>query len=206
MVTIFWNKRRSKIKFILCLINEATHREEVWGSGCTVPHILSLGTTWKSVISFKAWSGNVPPYPFDRRQVGLQSRPGHCGEQKNPCPCRELDLKSPGVQPVAIRCTDWAIPPPFKLYAYYSKIPCGGLLQYLHHSPASGRRWRKGNSLPRGNTGPPCHWGTKYRDLVLQVGCWTQGWRPCCVKSCCETHQRSENKLTVAESSKKDHD
>jgi hypothetical protein len=42
-------------------------------------------------------------------------------------------------------------------------------------------RW-KGNPLLGVITGPRCHWGTKYRDLVRQVGSWTQGWPPCCVK------------------------
>jgi hypothetical protein len=36
---------------------------------------------------------------------------------------------------------------------------CGGGLEYLHNSPASHKRWQKGNSVPRGITGPPCSWG-----------------------------------------------
>jgi hypothetical protein len=35
-----------------------------------------------------------------------------------------------------------------------------------------------GYTKPRflgGITGPPFHWGNKYRDLVLQVGGWMQG-------------------------------
>jgi hypothetical protein len=39
-------------------------------------------------------------------------------------------------------------------------LPCGGALEYLHRSPASRRRRRKGNPVPGGITGPPCHWGT----------------------------------------------
>lgn len=32
--------------------------------------------------------GNLPPYPFSNRLSGLQSRSGHCGEEKM-LPCRE---------------------------------------------------------------------------------------------------------------------
>jgi hypothetical protein len=35
----------------------------------------------------------------------------------------------------------------------------GGGFEYIHRSPASRRRWRKGNSVPEGITGPPCSWG-----------------------------------------------
>jgi hypothetical protein len=37
---------------------------------------------------------------------------------------------------------------------------CGGRVEYLHRSLASGRRRRKGNPMPGGITGPPCSWGT----------------------------------------------
>jgi hypothetical protein len=37
--------------------------------------------------------------------------------------------------------------------------PCGGVAEYLHRSPASLRRRRKGNPVPGGITGPPCSWG-----------------------------------------------
>jgi hypothetical protein len=36
---------------------------------------------------------------------------------------------------------------------------CGGGLEYLYRSPASRRRRRKGNPVPGGISGPPCHWG-----------------------------------------------
>jgi hypothetical protein len=58
-----------------------------WGSGCTAPRILDLGTRWRLVVSFtpypfypqikRSW------YPFDRRLGGPHSRSGHGGEQKN---------------------------------------------------------------------------------------------------------------------------
>jgi hypothetical protein len=66
---------------------------------------------------------------------------------------------------------------------------CAGGLEYLHLSPASRRRRRKGRPVPEGITGPPCHWGYKYRGLVLQVVGWTQGWRP-----------RSDKEIIVAKS------
>jgi hypothetical protein len=37
--------------------------------------------------------------------------------------------------------------------------PCGGGLEYLHRSPASGKRRRKGYSVPEGITGPLCSKG-----------------------------------------------
>jgi hypothetical protein len=43
-------------------------------------------------------------------------------------------------------------------------------LEYLHRSPASRRRQRKGNQLPGGITG--VH---KYGVLILQVRGWTKG-------------------------------
>jgi hypothetical protein len=38
--------------------------------------------------------------------------------------------------------------------------PCGGGLEYLHRSPASRIRRRKGNPVPGNITGPLGHWGT----------------------------------------------
>jgi hypothetical protein len=49
-------------------------------------------------------------------------------------------------------------------------IPCGGVVEYFHRSPASRRRRRKWNPVPGGITGPPCSWGCKYGDIALQVG------------------------------------
>jgi hypothetical protein len=60
--------------------------------------------------------------------------------------------------------------------------PCGGGLECPHRSPANSRRRRKGNPVPGGINGHPVTGGHKYRDLVLQVGGWTQGWRPCSAK------------------------
>jgi hypothetical protein len=49
------------------------------------------------------------PYPLDRRLGGPQSRSGRGGEEKNSQPPRESNLRTPIVQPVAQRYTDWAI-------------------------------------------------------------------------------------------------
>jgi hypothetical protein len=61
-------------------------------------------------------------------------------------------------------------------------VPYAGRLEYLHCSPANHRRQQKGNLVSGNITGPSRHWVHKYRDLVLQVGCWMQGWQPCSVK------------------------
>jgi hypothetical protein len=70
-------------------------------------------------------------------------------------------------------------------------IPWGGGLEYLHCSPASRKRRRKGNPVPGDITGPPCSWGYKYGNLALHVervsyeivkygrefcGTWTREW------------------------------
>jgi hypothetical protein len=41
-----------------------------------------------------------------------------------------------------------------------SRVLRGGGFEYLHRSPASRKRRRKGISVPGGITGSPCHWGT----------------------------------------------
>jgi hypothetical protein len=48
--------------------------------------------------------------------------------------------------------------------------PASRRVQYLHRSPASRRRRRKGNPVPRGITGPPCSW------WILIRGPGTPGW------------------------------
>jgi hypothetical protein len=45
------------------------------------------------------------------------------------------------------------------------EFPCGGGVQYLHRSPASRRRRRKGNPVPGGIIGLPCSWGIWIRGL-----------------------------------------
>jgi hypothetical protein len=52
-----------------------------------------LGTRWRWVFSFTPpplySQGKSPRYPLDKRLGGLQSRSGHCDEQKNSSPRRE---------------------------------------------------------------------------------------------------------------------
>jgi hypothetical protein len=38
------NIKVNKVKFFLCVTNRALRHENVWGSGCTDPGILDLGT------------------------------------------------------------------------------------------------------------------------------------------------------------------
>jgi hypothetical protein len=54
-------------------------------------------------------AGKEPLYPLDRRVGGPQSRSGRSGEEKNSQPpSRESNPRTPIVQPVAQRYTDWA--------------------------------------------------------------------------------------------------
>jgi hypothetical protein len=50
-----------------------------------------------------------------------------------------------------------------------SASPCGHGVEYLHRSPASRSRRRKGNPVPGVIPGPPCSWGYKYMNLALQI-------------------------------------
>jgi hypothetical protein len=43
-------------------------------------------------------------------------------------------------------------------------------MEYLHRSPASRKRRRKGNPVPGGISGPLVPGGYKYGDLDLQIG------------------------------------
>jgi hypothetical protein len=50
------------------------------------------------------------------------------------------------------------------------EVQCGGGFEYLHRSPASRRKWRRGNPVPGGITGPPCSRG------ILIQGSVPPGW------------------------------
>jgi hypothetical protein len=50
-----------------------------------------------------------PLLPLDRRLGGPQSRSGRGGEEKNFSPCRDSNPRTPIVQAIAQRYTDWAI-------------------------------------------------------------------------------------------------
>jgi hypothetical protein len=56
------------------------------GSGCTDPHFLDLGTSWRWVINFSPRplypQGKSHRYPLDRRLGGPQSRSERFGEEK----------------------------------------------------------------------------------------------------------------------------
>jgi hypothetical protein len=84
-----------------------------WGSGGIAPLILDLGTRWRFVVSFTPRplysQGKSPWYPLDRRLGGPQSRSGRGGEDKIPSPCRKSNPRTPIVQPLGQRYTDWAI-------------------------------------------------------------------------------------------------
>jgi hypothetical protein len=52
----------------------------------------------------------------------------------------------------------------------YRRFQCGGGIEYLHRSPASRKRQRKGNQCPGAYLGHPVLERYKYGDLALQVG------------------------------------
>jgi hypothetical protein len=84
-----------------------------WGSGDITPHILDICTRLRWVVSFTPRplysQGKGPWCPLDKRLGGPQSRSGRGGKKKNSQPRRESNPRTPIVQPVAQRCTDWAI-------------------------------------------------------------------------------------------------
>jgi hypothetical protein len=64
--------------------------------------------------------GKSPRYPLARRPSGTQSQSRHGVEEKNSQPRWESNPDYPIVQPVASRCTDWAIATP-SVPRYYNK-------------------------------------------------------------------------------------
>jgi hypothetical protein len=46
-----------------------------------------------------------------------------------------------------------------RMLVHYWESPGGSRLEYLHCGPASRKRRRKGNPVPRGISEPPCSWG-----------------------------------------------
>jgi hypothetical protein len=84
-----------------------------WGKRSIAPRILDLGTRWRWVVSFTPRplypQGKRLRYPLDMRLGGPQSRSGHDGEETIPSPRWESNPKTPIVQPVAQRYTDWDI-------------------------------------------------------------------------------------------------
>jgi hypothetical protein len=78
---------------------------KAYGSGCTDPRFLDLGTSWRWVVNFTPRPlyprGKRPGYPLDRRLGGPQSRSGRFGEEKNSWPCRDSNPDPSVVHPVA---------------------------------------------------------------------------------------------------------
>jgi hypothetical protein len=87
--------------------------ETYWGSGGIAPRILNLGTRWRWVVSFTP----RPLYPRERAPgtdwiggwVGPRAVLDAVVKRKIPSSLRELNLRTPIVQPVAQHYTDWAI-------------------------------------------------------------------------------------------------
>jgi hypothetical protein len=90
-----WGK---KVKLSLCLTKHHAMKTN-WGSGGIAPRILDLGTGWRWVVSFTHLGGWVGPRAVLDAVV----------KRKIPIPRRESNPRTPIIQPVAQRCTDWAI-------------------------------------------------------------------------------------------------
>jgi hypothetical protein len=101
-----------KVKLSLRLTKHHAMRAH-WGSWGIAPRILDLGTRRRWVVGFTPRplypKEKSPWFPLDSRLGGPQSRSRHGGEEKNSQPHRESNSKTPIVQPVAQRYTDWAI-------------------------------------------------------------------------------------------------
>jgi hypothetical protein len=48
---LYW-KAKVKVKKVVPVLNEAPRHEDLWGSWSIAPHILTLGTRWRWVVSF----------------------------------------------------------------------------------------------------------------------------------------------------------
>jgi hypothetical protein len=114
LVTFFFTEvEMGELKLNLSLYWTKYHAMKTyWGNVGVAPRILNLDTRWSWVVSFTSRSpysgGKSPWYPLDRRLGRLQSRSG-CGEEKNPCPCRNLTSS-----PQPSHYIDWATPDLFQ--------------------------------------------------------------------------------------------
>jgi hypothetical protein len=92
------------------------------GSGGITSRILDLGTRWRWMVSFTPRplyrQGESPLYPLDRSLDEPQSSSGCGGEEKNSQPRRESSPRTPIVQSVAQRYTDWVIIVPKQTVLY----------------------------------------------------------------------------------------
>jgi hypothetical protein len=100
-----------KVKLSLCSTNESLRHEDVWGSGCTDPRFLDLGTSCRWVVTVTPQPlyprGKCPRYLLDRRLGGPQSRSGQRGNEKIWL-YRDSNSDPSLVQPVASGYTDCA--------------------------------------------------------------------------------------------------
>jgi hypothetical protein len=93
----------------VCFLVLCRH-EDVWGSGCIAPSLLSLALPrgeWSASRLCYFTSGKEPPYRLYRRLGGPQSRSGRCGEGKN---LSHAGNRTPAVHPTARHYINWAIP------------------------------------------------------------------------------------------------
>jgi hypothetical protein len=100
-----------KVKLSLCLIKHHAMKT-YWGSRGIAPRILDLGTRWR-------WSASRPGCFIPRKRapgthwiggwVGPRDVQDTVVKRKIPSPHRESNSRTPIVQPVAQRYTDWAI-------------------------------------------------------------------------------------------------
>jgi hypothetical protein len=92
------------------------------GSGGIAPRILDLGTRRRWVVSFTPRpfysQGKNPWYPLDRRLGAPSAVLDAVVKREIPSPRRESNPRTPIVQLVAQRCTDWAITALDLLYMY----------------------------------------------------------------------------------------
>jgi hypothetical protein len=108
-----------------------------WGSGGIAPLILDLGTRWRWVVSFTPRppcpQGKIPCYPRIGGWVGPRAVLDAVVKRKIPSPRRESNPRTPIVQPVTQRYTDWAI----NLLKTNDKLTSTSQIHKRKHSTAS---------------------------------------------------------------------
>jgi hypothetical protein len=101
-----------KVKLSLCLTKHHAMKT-YWGSGCIAPLILDLGTRWRWVVIFTPGRftprERAPGTHWMGGRVGLGAVLDAVVKRKIPSPRRESNPRTPIIQPVAQRYTDWAI-------------------------------------------------------------------------------------------------
>jgi hypothetical protein len=124
-------KVKVKVKLSLCLTKHHAMKT-YWGIEGIAPCILDLGTRWRWVVSLTP----RPLYPRERAPgthwiggwVGPRAGLDGVVKRKIPSPRRESNPRTPIVQPVAQRGTDWAITAQIHshvseiVYRHYAKI------------------------------------------------------------------------------------